>query len=1289
MWGSATGDRVRAGVRAAAAAALVPAVLTGVPSMPASTASPAVVKSATVVAPGVPVLTPETFANPPAEVRPGTRWWWDSLIVDTGFSLEDALEEVDAFAAAGFGRFEIAWATKTYATPEQRAILKAVAERAQQRGLQLDMTLGASWPWSAPTAKGELGHQELMYGRTDVSGPTTFSGEVPPAIGDDAARGRLRAVTAARVLTPGPAVTEASTPPASSTVLDPDSLVDLTSRVSGTSLDWEVPAGDWIVFAFWQRDAENCGEYTNIPGNCVSLVDEDSVRAGLDFVEKNQVGDAGPAVSEVGHTFFEDSLEYTADELYWSSSFPAEFAGRRGYDMTKYLPLMFVQGVSDVPAPASEPVPDFELPAREGARYRHDYYQTLTDLYVDEHIEVIGEWAQKYGMQFRTQAYGNNFDAIRSAREAARAGVLVDNESLGANDAGAGDVLYVDVDGPHYNKPDSPQWRAAMDNYRAVTSGSHQGGGLEISTELGATFFHEMHMFLRGYKRMMDKEWAAGLTRPLLHGVVHSPKDTPWPGASHFGGIVGESINHRTWPEWMHFRPLSDYWARGALVLQQGAARTDIAVLQDTFIQGVSFDGLELEKAGFTIGHVDPVGIAETLTGPRGELFPEGPSYDVLVVDTSQVFVGTGRLPGETAQAIDAASAKGLKVVFVGDLPSRGLSGRDRAAEDGIVRKAVSAILARPTTAHVDTQAQVAAAVKELGARPAAEWQTPSRVYSQLRETADTAYYYLWNATDQPQRLTGSFAATGAPTELDLWSGAYKPVAVYRQRSGRTDVPFELAPHATTVLAFDKTRQRRHVTSTTADTVVNTGPATLEVRDAQGGAQTLAISDGSTVTADLPPVSDSPLTVGTLDSGALWQLQVTTYGPEGKVQRPAMPLPTLADWRTLPGLHSESGVGTYTAKVELPASWTGPERGAVLDLGAFEGSVQVFVNGRSATLDIDPQAPIDVTHLLTPGSNTIKVVLATTPFNKAVVSPTTLINRPAFPTSATHSTQAYGLLESVQLLPYARTTVSLAPRPDLTLSDLTASQTRPKQTQLAVTVENPGDLDASGVVVEFRDGQSAIGRTSPVSVPAGGSVPVSLTWDTRAVKGEHLVTAVVDPNNGIVESDEDNNVVSRQVTIRGNKVTNGSMEASADGQTPDGWTSSGATSYDTSGRHATDGTGAVGAKGTGLATGAGTWTSAPIGVKAGERYDLAMTVGTLDASAPPSLRVSYLDPTGAVVSKVVGITTTLTGNSPAREVTGEITVPAGVSHLRLALSGSTPTDLTPTGTVWFDDLWMW
>lgn len=975
-----------------------------------------------------PLLTPRTFADPPASVRPGTRWWWDSLVnTGPGFSLPDALAEVDAMAAAGFGRFEIAWAPGTYGTPAQQADLAAVANRARTHGMQVDMTLGPGWPWATPGTTGDLGQQELMYGRTEVSGPTTYDGNVAPAIGDSSPRGRLVAVTAARVVKAGPAVTQAGTPPAESTVLAAGSLVDLTRFVEGQRLRWKVPAGEWIIFSFWQRNRD---------GNFVSLISERSVRKGLEYIDANQLGAARDEVEQVGHSFFEDSLELNAEELYWTPTLPAEFAARRGYAMAKYLPLMFAQGVSDYWVPQDEPVPDFDLAGGEGSRYRQDYYRTITDLYLDNHVKVVGQWARKYGMRFRTQpAYGNNFDVVRSAREAARAGVLVDDESLNAGDTPFFNSASETPGVPNeefFSQPNHPYWHFAFDHYRQVTSGAHQGGATEVTSELGAWFGRELATSWREYKRMMDKEWAAGITRPLLHGMTHSPTGTAWPGAAHFLALVGESVNHRTWPQWRQMKPLADYWGRGALVLQQGRALSDVAILRDNFVTTAAggdvvrplYDTTLLGRRGYNVGYLDSTGLAQAGQSRRGELFPTGPSYDAVVVDPSLLYVGGRRLAGDAAQALDRASAKGLRVVFVGSLPRQGLGGLRRLAEDATVRGAVASIVARPTTARVASPGQVAGALARLGAQPAAQLGGTRPVYTQLRATADgTRYFYLWNATGVRQRFSGSFAAKGAPTELDLWTGKLRPLAQWASNGRRVRVPVDLPPHGTSVLMFKPGTGRLHVTASTADEVRFLNNDRLEVRDRIGGPQKVRFAGGRTATVWLPVVSDEPIVVG--DELGEWTLQVKTYGPEGIVDRPTLPLlGGLADWRTIPGLTTESGVGTYRTTVQVPERWVGSRRAVNLDVGEFEGTVQVFVNGRRVTPEVDPQEPLDVTPLLRAGENVVQIVLATTPFNKAVATPTTLITRPGFPVSLVHLTQSYGLLGPVRLLPSARGTVT-------------------------------------------------------------------------------------------------------------------------------------------------------------------------------------------------------------------------------------------------------------------------
>ncbi len=286
-----------------------------------------------------PLAQPQAFRSPGNEVRPQFRWWWGGLAGSGGaMSPQETKREVAAMADAGFGSFEIAFSSGKWATAEQRDNLEAALQEARDRGMTADMTIGASWPVRTPnTAPGSgLSLQELQYGRVDVDQDQQFSGAVPLPFDDatSAHRGRLFAVTAAKVVTAGPAVTTDGEAPSSSTVLDPSSLIDLTADVVGGNLTWRAPAGRagerWILFAFWHRDAEQ---------GVIDHFNDAAVRAAGRYVVDNQfTAESARLLREHGGSFFEDSLEIDARGIFWNDEMAAQFESRRGYGARRFLP---------------------------------------------------------------------------------------------------------------------------------------------------------------------------------------------------------------------------------------------------------------------------------------------------------------------------------------------------------------------------------------------------------------------------------------------------------------------------------------------------------------------------------------------------------------------------------------------------------------------------------------------------------------------------------------------------------------------------------------------------------------------------------------------------------------------------------------------------------------------------------------------------------------------------------------------------------------------------------------
>jgi hypothetical protein len=1000
------------------------------------------------------------------------RWWWAAPLTSA-----ETVGDLEHMAEAGFGGAEIAYDASSWATPEQRQALADAIAWAKEHDFQLDMTVGAAWPVSTPATNLASGNEELeiQYGRADVAGGSTFDGPVPAAFDNVTDRdARLVAVTAAKVTSRGPAVTTANQPPAKPTVLDPTSLVDLTDQVNDGNLSWTAPAGDWIVFAFWSRaSAEG-------KTGVASLFDADSIKAATGYVSENQLGpDNEKSLPGVGGAYFEDSLENNATSQYWSKDMLAQFAQRRGYDLTKFLPLVFMQGMSQYAfafgptgQPTTLPTADFTLSNGNGQRVLNDFWRTLDDLYADEHIKPLIDWAGQTDMKFRTQAaYGESLNTTRAARELTRAGGLMDDESLNAGSWVPDQVL----------SANEGAWRFMVDHYRSAVGGSHQGGQTQVSTELGAAI-PAFETTMRSYEQLMDTSWAMGITRPIVHGYAYQTPNAAWPGTSRFFNFVAESWNADTFPQWADWKNLADYWSRGTYVLQSGKPRSDVAVLYDGFLTSAAtpnfgastpnpplFDALSAETRGYQLQYVDSAGLAEPEAAGNGVLYPNGPAYKALVIHQSSI-------DPAAAEAVAAEAEKGLAVVIVGNAPSKASTyGADPAAANARVTAAVKRIQAAPSTRQVASEAGVGAALDRLGVQPDTEWSSGDQLYTQHRETGASDLYYVYNPTTKPITTDIAFEATGSPRKLDLWTGTETRVARYQQVGGRIVVPVTLAPGENTVLGFPKTGVDKGVHVTSADVAhVDFGNGnTFSVSDATPGAHTITYSDGRTSKLNVPRLPAA------LEATA-WNLHVDPVGPEATQTGIDLQNVALADWRSIDQLKNVAGVGTYTSSIDLPAGWTAADRGTELDLGAVEGgSVKVYVNSQLATPSVTALTRIDVSKLLKPGRNDLRVEFRSTLRNKA-----TSLNIGTFTGPAT---QATGLIGPVRLQPYSRQTVAPIgkPAPAKAVTRIRKLGQTPntviagKRLALRLWVSSPAGGEPTGTVRVMRNGrQIGIARLS-------------------------------------------------------------------------------------------------------------------------------------------------------------------------------------------------------------------
>ncbi len=266
------------------------------------------------------------------------------------------------------------------------------------------------------------------------------------------------------------------------------------------------------------------------------------------------------------------------------------------------------------------------------------------------------------------------------------------------------------------------------------------------------------------------------------------------------------------------------------------------------------------------------------------------------------------------------------------------------------------------------------------------------------------------------------------------------------------------------------------------------------------------------------------------------------------------------------------------------------------------------------------------------------------------------------------------------------------PLPDLVVSGITTQSKAGSGdvARITATISNQGTADATASSTSFTlDDTTAIGTAATGAIPAGQSVDVSVDWPTAGVKGEHVLGVAADGASAVTESAEANNAATLAVSVKGNRVTNGSFEqANSAGTGPEAWEGTSTGAGTTSWSEDSEGDRSASMTGTGqsaLLLGVPTWTSTPITVTPGESLTLSVDVSSVDLSSAPSVGVVYLGSAGEVLSIVnlVSVPTATAGFTTLQQV---LTVPQGVAALRIVLTGFSPTEIHTTGTVTFDDV---
>ncbi|MGQ4267586.1 glycosyl hydrolase [Nocardiopsis changdeensis] len=982
------------------------AVAFGLPAAPAA-ASP--------VAPAAPARRAfaDAFVDPAAAARARFRWWWPHGLVD----LREIEREVDQIADAGFGGMEIAdvhhssdedldpgghgWGTDAW-----RAALETALARAEERGVTMDVTIGPSWPAAVPTVTPQdtAAARELAHGAHFLASGESVTGPLPEPVVEPADGVTERTLVAVQALR----LADGAAPGDKVCALVPDTLVDLTGAAEGEELAWTAPGGGdgstWVLLAYWERGSgqrPEGGPHTDPVSYVVDHFGAAGARAVTDFWEEHILTDrlrellAGPA----GGSVFEDSIEMETEATLWTHGLPEAFRDHHGYDVLPYLPVLVRVDEKKV----------FTFDPDTDRRALDDFNDLLGRAYTDHHVIPLRDWAHGLGMTYRIQPYGLQTDALVKT-------ALVDiaeGESLGFKN---------------------------LDDFRSLAGGRDLAGKRVLSSEAGAVYGGSYSTTWEQTVRTVSREYSAGVNLAVLHGFSYA--DAPgarWPGFAAFTPYGGSGVGYsESWgprhPTWQHVPDTAGFFARAQYALQWGTPKADVVFLRQKGYAGSGFGAAHFSSTGVRQGWTHQFASPRLLeiTDPKvsgGRLAPDGPGYGLLVFEGDAFNGRVPTLPLETARRLLGYARDGLKILVVGDWSAPQQPGVD---QDGAAELAgvLADLLAEPTVHRVGSREEIPAGLSALDARPDVSYAEPSPLLHARRRGDDMELYYFTNGSDTEgvdHEVTLSTTVREAyPFSLDLWTGRIEPLPLHRAEADAVTVPVRLAPGASTVIALARPTwgaqlgsagdrmspgllRRLRLSATEADAVRVVDGAAV-VRMSEPGTCTTTYADGSTVRSTVERVGPEVELTS-------WELEVEDWRPGGsatetEVRTHELSLSGLAPWTGIEGLADVSGIGRYTATVELGEGWTGGH-GAHLDLGRVSDTFRVTVNGTALPPCDRSTASVDVGPWLRAGENTIEVEVATTLINRMRVF------RPEVYGGVRR--QEYGLIGPVRLVPYGQT----------------------------------------------------------------------------------------------------------------------------------------------------------------------------------------------------------------------------------------------------------------------------
>lgn len=568
------------------------------------------------------------------------------------------------------------------------------------------------------------------------------------------------------------------------------------------------------------------------------------------------------------------------------------------------------------------------------AAIRHDWGQTMTELLNERFFAPLHEWTRRNHTLLRFQAYGVPAATISSS-------------------------AYVDL-----SEGEGPQWKVLRAS-RWASSANHLYGRPVTSSETW-TWLHSpvFRATPLDMKAEADLHFLIGINQLIGHGWPYTPPGVEYPGWRFYAAAVLDEKN----PWWIVMPDIALYMQRMSFLLRQGQPANDVALylpnhdawaslsaghthMIETLRELIGPDVIgRVLEAGYDLDFFDDDALAKVGRVENGALTFGGNRYRVIVLP------GVERIPLDTLRKLDEFVRGGGVLVATRRLPAHAPGFQATDAEqhqlDEISRRLFEGSAA-PAHFVKDENRELGSTLASLLRPDMALAPAVPEIGFIHRRTSDAEIYFVANTANIPQHVKATFRVEGMQPEW--WSpftGQVAPVEVQAGATGGTTVALALEPYESRVLVFTK--------------------RTLSQPQAR-----------SATTAPTP-----------IDLSTGWRV---TFGQNGSPTQ----MEHLRSWTVDETTRYFSGQATYEKEVTVPESMLQQGLAVRLDFGpgqpvpeqAIKAGMQtwfdppvreaavVYVNEQRAGAVWCPPYAIDVTSLLRPGANRIRIVVANLALN--------------------------------------------------------------------------------------------------------------------------------------------------------------------------------------------------------------------------------------------------------------------------------------------------------------------